>query len=107
ALVVGVSRDKDLAGVLGPLVRRARLVVATRASSSPRAALPSELAASARRAGAAGAVREAPDAAAALGLARDLTREGDLVLVAGSLVLVGEVRSLLRGEAPEGRERWQ
>ncbi|HEX7039134.1 MAG TPA: folylpolyglutamate synthase/dihydrofolate synthase family protein [Trueperaceae bacterium] len=107
ALVVGVSRDKDLAGVLGPLVRRARLVVATRASSSPRAALPSELAASARRAGAAGAVREAPDAAAALGLARDLTREGDLVLVAGSLFLVGEVRSLLRGEAPEGRERWQ
>ncbi len=107
ALIVGVSRDKDLAGVLAPLVGRAPVVVAARASSSPRATPPDELAAAARRAGAAGDVREVDDAAGALRLARELTRPGDTVLVAGSLFLVGEVRSLLRGAAPEGRERWQ
>lgn len=105
ALVVGASADKDLAGVLAPLAARAPVVVATRASS-PRAASPGELAAAASRAGAA-RVEEAPDAAAALRLARGLTRAGELVVVAGSLFLVGEVRSLLLGAAPEGRERWQ
>src|SRR5690606_29085596 len=104
ALVVGVSADKDLLGVLRPLARVARTVVATR--SSLRGAPPGAVAAAARRAGAA-AVREAPDAAAALRLARQLARAGEAVLVAGSLFLVGEARSLLLGAAPEGRERWQ
>ncbi|HZW27154.1 MAG TPA: Mur ligase family protein [Trueperaceae bacterium] len=104
ALVVGVSADNDLLGVLRPLARVARTVVATR--SSPRGAPQGAVAAAARRAGAA-AVREAPDAAAALRLARQFTRAGEAVLVAGSLFLVGEARSLLLGAAPEGRERWQ
>ena len=106
-LVVGVSADKDVAGVLGPLVGRARRVVATRAAASPRAAAPTDVAAAARRAGATEEVHEAPDVAAALALARDLSRPGDLVLVAGSLFVVGEARSLLLGAEPEGRERWQ
>src|SRR5690606_2959845 len=77
------------------------------AATSPRAAAPSDVAAAARRAGATEEVHEAPDVAAALALARDLSRPGDLVLVAGSLFVVGEARSLLLGAEPEGRERWQ
>lgn len=106
AVVVGVSSDKDLGGVLRPLVRRARHVVVTRSSSSPRAAPTGDLAAAATRLGAQGVV-EAADTAAALEAARRLTQPGELVLVAGSLFLVGEARTLLRGGTLEGRERWQ
>jgi len=52
-------------------------------------------------------VVEAADTAAALEAARRLTQPGELVLVAGSLFLVGEARTLLRGGTLEGRERWQ
>ncbi len=106
AVVLGVSADKDIAGVLAPLVGLSRTVIATRASNSPRALEPGVIADVARALGAVD-VHEAAEPASALGVARRLTEDGELVLVAGSLFLVGEVRGLLRGAPPEGRQRWQ
>lgn len=106
AVVLGVSADKDVAGVLEPLVTLGRTVIATRASNSPRALAPTVIADVARALGAED-VHEAAGPAAALDLARELTSDGDLVLVAGSLFLVGEARSLLRKAPAEGRQRWQ
>ena len=85
--------DKDveaMAAVLGPRVRRIRLVPA----GSPRAATPDELA---RRFSA-----SRPDAAAAPSLASALEEllgdpSTESIIVAGSLYLVGEARTLLSG----------
>jgi dihydrofolate synthase / folylpolyglutamate synthase len=89
-LVAGVSSDKDLAGVLRPLVAPARAVVLTQAPSA-RAAPVAALAAVAPE-----AERE-PDFRAALARARALAR-GATVVVCGSIFLAGAVRALLTGE---------
>ncbi len=93
--VLGVSRDKDAAGVVAPLARRAAAIVAT-ASKNERALSPDVLAQLARRSS--GAVHEAPDLHAALALARRLAQPDGAILVAGSLFLVGEARAILLGE---------
>jgi folylpolyglutamate synthase/dihydropteroate synthase len=84
-----------LARVLFPLARE---IVLTRPRIS-RAAAPGELA---RRAGRlAGRARREPSVARALALARRLAREGGprtVVVVAGSLYLVGAVKALLDRE---------
>ncbi len=99
-LVFGAMADKDveaMAAVLGPRVRRIRLVPA----GSPRAAPPEELA---RRFAAA-----RPDAVAAPSLASALgellgDRSTESIIVAGSLYLVGEARMrLLSGRFDEER----
>ena len=95
--VLGVSRDKDVAGVLGPIAARARAVVAT-ASAHERAVPPGELARAARALMPDGTVHEAADLAAALALAESLLAPGGAILVAGSLFLVGEARALLQGD---------
>jgi dihydrofolate synthase / folylpolyglutamate synthase len=88
-LVLGVSAGKDVDGIvraLGPLASR---VVATR-SAHERAEQPESLAAAVRRATPAAWVEVAPTLGAALD--RSLREAGpdDLVLVTGSLFLVGE-----------------
>lgn len=90
-LVFGAMADKDIesmGGALSPLVRRIRLVPA----GSPRAASPDELI---RR-----FAPRRPDASAAPGLAAALEElladpSSETIIVAGSLYLVGEARSLL------------
>ena len=93
-VVAGVLREKEIGAVVGPLAERARAVVAVRPASG-RAAAAEEVARAASAAGAwvttAGTIPEALEAA--LGLAG----ADDLVVVAGSLYLVGEARSWLRG----------
>lgn len=106
AVVLGVSADKDVAGVLAPIIDLGQRVVVTSAAHSPRALKPKVVADVARALGA-NEVHEADTPPAALAAARDLTSAGDLVLVAGSLFLIGEVRTLLRGGTPAARERWQ
>lgn len=101
ALVLGVSSDKDVAGVVSALVPLADRVIATRAVHSPRAMEPATLAS------AAGADATAPDPAAALDLAFSGAEPGGTVVVAGSLFLVGEARAVARGESGEPGERWQ
>ena len=96
-LVFGAMADKDveaMAAVLGPAVRRIRLVPA----GSPRAATPEELA---RRFSA-----SRPDAAPAPSLASALEEllgdpSTESIIVAGSLYLVGEARALLSGRFVE------
>jgi len=90
-LVVAVSADKDVAAILAPLIGAVDAIVATR-YQQPRALEPAALAAAARAAGATD-VRVAPNLAAALAE----THGAATVVVAGSLFLVGEARTLLLG----------
>ncbi len=105
--VVGVSDDKADGPLAPALAALAPDVVATRAVASPRAAAVAPLADALRRSPAAPRVHRAADPAAALARALELAPEGSTVVVAGSLYLIGAVRPLLTGEAPEAFERWQ
>jgi dihydrofolate synthase / folylpolyglutamate synthase len=94
--VVGVLRDKDAAGILRPLLDRARRVVLT-AFGSPRAAAPEQLRALVPSSLPAVV---APTVAAALRAAEEEPRS-PIVCVAGSLALVGDaLRHLDGGEKP-------
>ncbi len=100
-LVLGVSADKDVEGVVEALAGVADRVVATRASSSPRAMPPEDLGR------VVGADAVADDPTEALRLAMRWAGEGATVAIAGSLFLVGEVRALASGERTDAGERWQ
>jgi dihydrofolate synthase / folylpolyglutamate synthase len=91
-LVIGIMGDKELAGILSPLLPLADQVFAV--SPALERALPAEdLAAYCRRHGAnaeaAGSVGDG------IAKARDAADAGDLVVVCGSLFAVGEARSIL------------
>ncbi|HCC32881.1 MAG TPA: bifunctional folylpolyglutamate synthase/dihydrofolate synthase [Clostridiales bacterium] len=106
-MVLGAMGDKDLDGLVEPLAAMARMVVATRPSYPGRAADPAAIAAAARRAG--GEVQVVEPAEAALRRGLDLLAgEDDVLVVAGSLYLVGEARFRLRawmtGDAGSWRE---
>jgi len=88
-LVVGISGDKDIGGILRELVPRAALVVTTR-SQSPRAAAPEDLARQARAVAAVETVA-CPNPCEALALARERAAPDDLVCVTGSFYVAGEV----------------
>jgi len=95
-LVAGAMADKDLgalARALAPAVTRTGGAVIATAPVFERAADPRLLAGHFRRAGARAVVARTVHAAIDLALAR--ARPGDLVIVAGSLYLVGEARALL------------
>ena len=95
-LVIGVLRDKDAAGILRPLLRRARRVILT-APGSPRAAAPDDLRAMVP-ASVPGVV--APSVGTALAVAEEGSRPS-VVCVAGSLMLVGDaLRHLDGGDKP-------
>jgi dihydrofolate synthase/folylpolyglutamate synthase len=95
-LVVGVLRDKDAAGILRPLLARARRVVLT-ASASPRAAAPDDLRALVP---ATLPAAVAPSISEALALAEEGARD-PILCVAGSLALVGDaLRHLAGGDKP-------
>jgi dihydrofolate synthase/folylpolyglutamate synthase len=98
ALVLSVVRDKDASAILAALAPLAGAVIATQ-SSNPRA-LPAADLASAARAHASN-VKAAPDAIIALNLARRFIGHEGLVVVAGSIFLVGELRAHLLGEAQD------
>jgi dihydrofolate synthase/folylpolyglutamate synthase len=94
-LLVSIARDKDAGAILGALAREAHAVVVTH-SDSPRALPPEALAGEARRFF---AEVEACDAVAdGLAAARRLAGPRGLVVVCGSLFLVGALRARLRGE---------
>lgn len=105
--IVGVSDDKADGPLAGFLARLAPDVIATRATASPRAADPEALARALRSVAGVGRVhvRDAPEAAIAAAL--EMAAEGAMIVVAGSLYLVGAVRSLLLEEPAEAFERWQ
>ncbi|HTA20877.1 MAG TPA: Mur ligase family protein [Polyangia bacterium] len=96
ALVLSVVRDKDAAGILAALAPTVGIIIATQ-SSNPRALPAIDLAAVARAH--LPNVKVAPDAIIALNLARRFVGHEGLVVVAGSIFLVGELRAHLLGEA--------
>ena len=93
-LVAGMLHGRDPARLLGPL-GPARLVVACPAPS-PRSLPAADVAAAARGLGF--EAREATSVAAAVETALGAAGPDDLVLVTGSLYVVGAARAVLRGE---------
>ena len=100
-LILGLGADKDAEGVVKPLLTLNPRVIATRSTLSPRALEPTELQKLIPSAKLAQTPREA------LSLATKTSDLQTLILVAGSLYLVGEVRPLVLGETGERLERWQ
>ena len=92
-VVLAVSANKDIAGVVGPLAAMADVVYATR-NDSARSAEPEEVAEVARAAGSA-TVEVLPSVADAIDAARAAAGPGDLVLVTGSLFTVGDAKRVL------------
>ena len=98
-LLFAAMADKDFAGILGPLAPHVASVVTT-SPNVLRAADSTQLAATARELGLPSAAE--PVVARALEKARSLAGPGGLVLVAGSLYLVGAVLALLEGSEGPG-----
>ena len=92
-VVLAVSANKDVEGVVRPLAAIADVVHATR-NDSVRCAEPEEVARVARAASSA-TVEVWPSVADAVGAARATAGRGDLVLVAGSLFTVGDAKRVL------------
>jgi dihydrofolate synthase/folylpolyglutamate synthase len=90
-MILGASADKDVRALVGPLAAAAARVIATRYQQD-RALAADELATIVREVHGDVPVETAPDLAGALAAARG---QGDLVVIAGSLFLVGEARTLL------------
>jgi dihydrofolate synthase / folylpolyglutamate synthase len=92
-VVLAVSANKDVEGVVRPIAAIADVVHATR-NDSVRSAEPEEVARVARAASSA-TVEVWPSVADAVGAARATAGRGDLVLVAGSLFTVGDAKRVL------------
>ena len=92
-LILGVSRDKDAVGICAQLCRQKNLVIVTQAKT-PRAMPVQELEAVVRRFH--HQVQVAPTIEDALQIARQDIGPEDVILIAGSLYLVGETFAALR-----------
>jgi len=102
-LLMAGTKEKDLREMLELLLPAFDQAVFTRYKSNPRAVEPDELVRLAREI--TGRIYPVqPDPAAAWQQVRALAGPDDLICVAGSFFLAGEIRGLLRGEAPV---RWR
>ncbi|OIO38757.1 MAG: hypothetical protein AUJ72_01960 [Candidatus Omnitrophica bacterium CG1_02_46_14] len=88
-LVLGVSSDKDLGGILSELMPDAHILIATQ-SKSPRALPTSAIVEHAKEFGK--EILSQPSPAEALEKAKSLASPNDLIVVTGSLFVVGEVK---------------
>lgn len=93
-LVLGMMRDKDHAGFIAPLCRLVSEVVLTQADMARSASAQDLRAVIGSRIP---LCHVAPTAADALALAKARAAVQDVICVTGSLMLVGEVRALVRG----------
>ena len=98
-LLFGALADKDISGMLAPLAPHVASVVATKPPVL-RAAESRDVAAAARSLGLPAGAEPEPEAA--LEKARALAGPGGLVLVSGSLYLVGSVLAALEGTGAPG-----
>jgi dihydrofolate synthase / folylpolyglutamate synthase len=94
-MVLGIMRDKNVAGILAALAPRATRFIFT-AAHTTRAASPDALAHVAQHAGGTVPFEIEPDPARALARAWE---SGPTAVVAGSIYLVGELRSLVSPKA--------
>ncbi len=97
-LVTGFSRDKNVEEMVDKLAEKTDLVFASR-SRHPRSVPPNDIASLFRDLGV--ETLALGDTASALDAAKDLAGPGDLVLAAGSLFLVAEIREAVLGIEPE------
>ena len=97
-LVLGLSADKNLSGIVENLGTLAHEVMVT-PFQNPRSCDPQQLAAAVRRQGV--PVRIAPDPVTALAWARAVAAPDDLICIAGSLYLLGEIKAWQKGVALE------
>ncbi|MGH7253924.1 MAG: glutamate ligase domain-containing protein, partial [Nitrospiraceae bacterium] len=93
-LIIGMMRDKDREGFFRPVLPAVDEVIVTQVNMA-RAATVEELCSSLGER--LDSVHVARHPAEALALARRLASPEDLICVTGSLMLVGEVKALLRG----------
>mgnify|MGYP001616150027 CR=1 FL=1 len=93
-LVVGIMSDKDIRGIMVPLLPIAAEIILT-APAYERAASPDVLYGHAISLGF--SCRKAYGVADALTIARELYREGDLIVITGSFYTIGEAKEMLCG----------
>jgi dihydrofolate synthase / folylpolyglutamate synthase len=93
-LIIGVSNDKDLAGIVRELVFAFDQVIATRANN-PRSTKPEVLAAEFTKYGI--PTQIADNIPAAIAEAKGMTGEKDLICITGSLFIVGEAIRYTKG----------
>ncbi len=93
-LIFGASADKDVGGMFAALLPIADVLIAAQAVH-PRALEPAALTESAREIGFARPVYEIADVRKALHQARSLAGTEGLILITGSLFIVGEARTVL------------
>lgn len=98
-LVLGVSKDKDIKAILKELVPLADSIVLTRSKMADRALDPDALKAMVTPQKLVTAVTG--DVAGALAAARAAAAPQDLIVVTGSLFIIGEARALLVKEGPD------
>jgi dihydrofolate synthase / folylpolyglutamate synthase len=94
-LVVGMMRDKDCRGFLSLLSSVSDELILTQAQL-PRAASVEELADAAAMSWR-GRMHRVASPMEALRVARSIARQGDMICLTGSLILVGEVKAMLQG----------
>jgi dihydrofolate synthase/folylpolyglutamate synthase len=99
-LVIGILGDKDFRGILSELAPIADRVIATKPQYSRAMDLPA-LAGEIRRVH--GSVDTADTVAKAVAQARDAASPDDLILIAGSLYVVGDARAVLVRDAQTPR----
>jgi dihydrofolate synthase/folylpolyglutamate synthase len=97
-LVVGFSRDKSVAGMVGRLAKENPVVFASR-SRHPRSTTPAQIMSLFDEQGI--QATETASSAEAVTRALDLADESDLVLATGSLFVAAEVREKILGIEPE------
>ena len=101
--VIGMLAGREVDDMLAPLMGEGFTEFHCCAPASPRAVPAATVAAAVRRLG--GVACEHPSGAGALAHARELSSDEDLIVVTGSLYLVGEVRGQLLGIASRHLDR--
>jgi len=97
-LLIGVSQDKNIDGIVEELAQLSPKVIAT-CSRHPRSASTAELTRSFLSHGI--EPLEVDSSEQAVSVARDMAGEDDLILATGSLFLAAEVREVIKGITPE------
>jgi dihydrofolate synthase/folylpolyglutamate synthase len=94
-LVAGIMSDKDIRGIMAPLLPLAAEIILT-APAYERAASPDVLYGHAISLGF--SCRKTYCVADAIAMARELYREGDLIVITGSFYTIGEAKEMLCGK---------
>ena len=96
-MIFGAMKDKDIAGIATALFTKADKLILTQ-PENPRALLPTELESFVKERSEIENVFTSRPVKRALQLAREVTPDNGVIVVTGSLYLVGEVKRILQNE---------